>query len=109
VPTRLPSAYKAAALPLRHLGRVPSAGLEPALYGPSDRRLCCWATRAGAATRCRPGPSAVRRRSRSRARRPSCRARIRTLTPVAQNHVSCRLDDLALVGEEGLELSSVRV
>lgn len=31
-----------------------------------------------AATRCRPGPSAVRRQSRSRARRPSCRARTRT-------------------------------
>ena len=27
-------------------GLVPPAGFEPALYGPSDRRLCRWATRA---------------------------------------------------------------
>lgn len=35
------------AYPRRLAGTVPSARFERALYGPSDRRLCRWATRAG--------------------------------------------------------------
>jgi hypothetical protein len=65
---------------------------SPALQGQGHsrvRRRGIGLRERGAATRCRPGPSAVRRRSRSRARRPRCRARIRTLTPVAQNDVAC--------------------
>ena len=53
--------------------------------------------RMRAATRCRPGSSAVRRRSRSRARRQSCRSRIRTCTYMDQNHASCP------VGRSGME------
>jgi hypothetical protein len=44
----------------------------------------------GAATRCRPGPSAVRRRSRSRARRPELPSEDSNLDSLIQNQEACR-------------------
>ena len=51
---------------------VRSAGVEPAATWPSTKPVFLFAARAhGAATRCRPGSPAVRKRGRSRARRRS--------------------------------------
>src|ERR1700730_13041423 len=57
-----PSPYKGTALPAELQGRVVcSAGVEPATSGISGRPLCHLGVRApGVATRCRPGPSALR-------------------------------------------------
>jgi hypothetical protein len=67
-------------------GMVRSAGFEPATSSISGWPLYRIGVRAhGAATRCRPGPSAVRRRSRSRARRPSYRGWNRTSVTKVQS------------------------
>ena len=68
-------------------GRVRSAGLEPAATWPSTMPVYLFAARArGAATRGRTGPSAVRRRSRSRARRRNCPSWIRTTIDGFRGH-----------------------
>lgn len=54
-------------------GLVPSAGFEPALYGPSDRRLYRWATRASRSER-----------------------RTRTSNLPGQNRVCCQLHQLGM-------------
>jgi hypothetical protein len=62
-----------------HNRSVRSAGFEPAASSISGWPLYQVGVRAhGAAARCRPGPPAVRRRSRSRARRHRCPPWIRT-------------------------------
>jgi hypothetical protein len=60
-------------------GHVRSPGVEPGSAWPSTRPVYLLRhERVRAATRCRPGPFAVRRRSRNRARRPRCPSWIRT-------------------------------
>jgi hypothetical protein len=78
-------------------GEVRSAGLEPASTRPSTVPVYQLRhERKRAATRGRTGPSAVRRRSRSRARRRSWGTRDRTWTLLIQSQACCLITPLPI-------------
>ena len=78
-----------------HPGMEPSPGADPGLLPYKGRvtAVCDGGAfglrERGAATRCRPGPSAVRRRSRSRARRRELPSEDSNLDSLIQGQEAC--------------------
>ncbi len=95
---------------------VRSAGFEPASTWPSTKPVYLFAARArGAATRCRPGPPALRGQGRSRARRRSYRgwnrtsvAKVQSLDGMPTTHpVSSRRGGSRTLNRSGLGRSAL--
>ena len=106
--TRLPSAYKAAALPLRHGGIVASAGFGPAPSAPFNAAPpASWATRTWSLCSVLiRGPPAYEAGALPLSYRGVAAGQGLEPRFAASEAAVLPLDDPALVGEEGLEPSS---